>query len=72
MPCSIAIYICIKHTLNTVKSVVQVAVVNNGVLLCGHDLLSFVRNFSARFSIRKFGKETKNIPDILLQYLNLC
>jgi len=44
--------------LKTVKPVVQVAFVNNGVLLCGHDLFNSVRNFSVRFSVRKVGRET--------------
>ena len=34
-------------------------IVNSGVLLCGHDLLNSVRNFSLCFSIRKLEKETE-------------
>jgi len=38
------------------------------VLLCGHDLLSFVRNFCF-FSVRGVWKILQNIPDNLLRYL---
>jgi len=34
-------------------------IVNSGALLCGHDLLNCVRNFSLSFSIRKLEKETE-------------
>jgi len=48
--------------MKTVESVVKASVLKKmSVFLCGHDLLSFVRNFSVRFSTRKLGRETAKI-----------
>jgi len=63
-------YKCIKPTYYAVIHWQRTTThLNNGVHICGHDLLNFMSNFSVHFLQRRLEERLKNIPDNLSQYI---